>query len=105
MAQFDVYENKSKSTKHMFPLLVDIQHDVISEIATRIVLPLARPEYFSRERMTVLTPTVKYDGEKLILLTPQIAAMPAKKLQEPIGTMEHFRDEIIAALDLAISGI
>lgn len=105
MAQFDVYENKSKKTKRWFPLLVDIQHDVIAEIATRIVLPLARPEYFNQERMTVLTPIVEYEGEKLIVLTPQIAAIPAKELKEPIGTIEHLRDEIIAAIDLAISGI
>ena len=105
MAQFDVYENKSKKTKSMFPMLVDIQHDVISDIATRMVLPLARPEFFSRERMSVLTPVVEYEGEKLILLTPQIASVSTKELTKPIGTVEHLRDDIIAALDLAISGI
>ncbi len=105
MAQFDVYENSSRKTRRWFPLLVDVQHDVISDIATRIVVPLARPEYFNQERMTVLTPIVEYEGEELILLVPQIAAIQAKDLVEPIGTIEHLRDEIISALDLAISGI
>ena len=55
--------------------------------------------------MTVLTPEVAYEGAKLILVTPQISAIPAKQIKEPIGSLEHMRDDIIAALDLAISGI
>ena len=105
MAQFEVYRNTSKTTKKMFPLLVDIQNDVISDLATRMVLPLALPAYFQQESMTVLTPIIEFEGEALIILTPQIAAIPVRQLNEPVGTLEHMRNEILAALDMAISGI
>ncbi|WP_426359412.1 CcdB family protein [Pseudocolwellia sp. HL-MZ19] len=40
-----------------------------------------------------------------ILLTPQIASMSSKLLKDPIGSVEPLRDEIIAAIDFAITGI
>lgn len=105
MAQFDVYPNPSRSTRNLFPYLVDIQSPIISALATRIVVPLGRPQNFNRESMKGLTPDVEYDGEKLLLLIPQIASIPAKTLSNPIGSLSHFRDEIIAALDFAITGV
>ncbi len=105
MPQFDVYINPSKNTRAAFPYIVDIQNPVISDIATRIVIPLGRVKDFKNEKMQGLTPELNYDGEKLLLLTPQIASMPSKLLKTPVGSLSHFRDEIIAAMDFAITGI
>jgi len=103
--QFDVYINPSKSTRAAFPYIVDIQNPVISDIATRIVIPLGWVENFRNEKLQGLTPELSYEGETLLLLTPQIASIPSKFLKSPIGSLSHFRDEIIAALDFAITGI
>lgn len=46
MAQFDVYKNPSRNTKKVYPYLVDIQHELISDIATRIVIPLGKLSHF-----------------------------------------------------------
>jgi len=105
MAQFDVYVNPSVKTKGEFPYIVDIQQPLLEDIATRIVIPLGKVEKFKNESMKNLTPEIKFDNEKLLLLVPQIASMPKKLLKEPIGTLAHFRDEIISALDFAITGI
>lgn len=105
MAQFDVYQNPSRNTRDFFPYIVDIQSPVISDIATRIVVPLGTLQNFKSESMKGLTPEIEYDGEKLLLLIPQIASIPSKTLKKPIGSLSHFRDEIIAALDFAITGI
>ncbi|MGL6159493.1 CcdB family protein [Microbulbifer sp.] len=105
MAQFDVYRNLSKATQKAFPFILDVQHEYISDLNTRIVLPLGRLKYFQNENLGKLTPTVEYEGEELLILTPQIASMPRNKLKNPIGTLEHFRSEILAALDFAITGI
>jgi toxin CcdB len=105
MPQFDVYINPSKNTRSAFPYIVDIQNPIISDIATRIVIPLGRIKDFKNEKMQGLTPELNYDGEQLLLLTPQIASIPAKLLKNPIGSLSHFRDEIIAAMDFAITGI
>lgn len=105
MAQFDVYQNPSRNTRSLFPYIVDIQSPIISDIATRIVVPLGKLQNFKSESMKGLTPEIQYDGEKLLLLIPQIASIPSKTLSKPIGSLSHFRDEIIAALDFAITGI
>ena len=104
MSQFDVYKNLSKHTRHAFPYIVDIQSPLISELATRIVIPLGKSSHFKNEQMKGLTPELSYDGEQLLLLTPQIASVPSKALKKPVGSLSHFRDEIIAALDFAITG-
>jgi toxin CcdB len=105
MAQFDVYENPSRNTKEAYPFIVDIQHKLISEIGTRMVIPLGKLSHFKNEQMKGLTPEIEYQGERLLLLTPQIASIPVKHLKEPIGSLNHFRDEIISSLDFAITGI
>jgi toxin CcdB len=105
MPQFDVYSNPSKQTQAAYPYLVDIQSPLISEIATRIVIPLGRLAHFRGEKLQGLTPEISYQGEQLLLLTPQIASMPASLLKHPIGSLSHFRDEVVASLDFAITGI
>lgn len=105
MAQFDVYKNPSKATQQTFPFILDIQHEHISAIGTRIVLPLGLLQYFKNENLGKLTPVIEYEGDELILLTPQIASMPSNRLKKPVGTLEHLRTEILAALDFAITGI
>lgn len=105
MAQFDVYKNPSPTTQKAFPYIVDIQSGTIEEIATRIVVPLARRKSFNDQAMKKLTPEIEYESETLLLLVPQVASIPAKYLKDPIGSLNHFRDEIVAALDFAITGI
>ena len=55
--------------------------------------------------MNILTPEIDYNDECFLLLTPQISSVPVKILKEPIGSLSHFRDQIINALDFAIAGI
>ena len=105
MPQFDVYINPSKNTRGAFPYLVDIQNPVIADIATRMVIPLGRIKDFKNEKMQGLTPELSYNGETLLLLTPQIASIPSKVLKSPVGSLSQFRDEITAAMDFAITGI
>ena len=105
MTQFDVYRNPSKSSRHTYPYIVDIQAPTITEISTRIVLPLGRKELFKDETLEGLTPEISYGEEELIVLVPQIASVPARILRDPIGSLSHLRGEIIAALDFAITGV
>lgn len=105
MAQFDVYLNKNPRTKKNFPYLLDIQNNVIEDIATRIVIPLGYAHLFVNEYLGKLSPKIEYNDEKLILLTPQLASIPKKVLSKPIGTIEHLRDEVISSIDFAITGI
>ncbi|MES1948094.1 CcdB-like toxin protein [Salinisphaera sp. C84B14] len=55
--------------------------------------------------MQGLTPEIDFEDEKLLLLTPQISSIPAIQLQNPVGSLAHFRDQIQGALDFAITGV
>lgn len=105
MSQFDVYANPSKKSREAYPYIIDIQNSLISDITTRIVIPLGKLNHFRNEQMDGLTPLIEYEKEQYILLTPQIASMPSKLLKNPVGSIESLRSEIIAAIDFAITGI
>ena len=105
MQQFDVYSNPSRATRGAYPYIVDIQSPLIFEIATRIVIPLGKLQHFKNQEMKGLTPKVEYGGEELLLLIPQIASIPGRSLTNPMGSLSHLREEIIAALDFAITGV
>lgn len=71
---------------------------------TRIVIPLGVLDHFKYGGLGRLTPEVEYDGQSLIILTPQITSIHAKPLSNPIGNLEHQRETILSALDFAFSG-
>ena len=105
MAQFDVYPNPSKTSKAYYPYLVDIQSSLLSDLVTRIVIPLGNYSAFGSQSMQGLTPEISFEDEQLLLMTPQVSSVPEKHLKNPVGSLSHFRDQIVAALDLAVTGI
>ena len=42
MAQFDVYDNPHPESRRFVPYLVDVQSALISQLTTRLVMPLSR---------------------------------------------------------------
>lgn len=105
MAQFDVYPNPSKASRTHYPYLVDIQSSLLTDLATRIVIPLGKHSAIGSQSMRGLTPEISFDDEQLLLMTPQISSVPEKHLKHPVGSLSHFREQIVGALDLAITGI
>ncbi|MCL5427387.1 CcdB family protein [Halomonas sp. NPDC076908] len=105
MAQFDVYPNPSKTSRAYYPYLVDIQSSLLTDLATRIVIPLGNRTAFGGNAMQGLTPEITFNGQELLLLTPQISSVPEKHIKTPVGTLSHFRSQIVDALDLAVTGI
>ena len=103
MSQLTVYRNKNQNSKAEIPLLLDVQSDLLGELSTRVVIPLYQRTILSTP-FTKLTPEFEIEGEKFILMTPQLAGISVKDLGEPVGTLARHRTEIIAALDLLITG-
>jgi toxin CcdB len=60
MAQFEVYLNPSKISREAYPYIIDIQNVLISDIATRIVIPLGKLSHFRNEKIDGLTPAIEY---------------------------------------------
>lgn len=104
MAHLKVYENISVSQKN-YPYLLDIQSDLLSELRTTVVIPLAPFSATGKAVLTKLCPVVMVKSEKLVVLTPQLAGVERKVLGRETADLFEVRSEIIAALDFLISGI
>jgi toxin CcdB len=105
MAQFDVYENPTPRSKKGLPYLLDVQCDLLSGLQTRVVVPLARPEVTRGLLIERLTPQLEFDGVVLVMLTPEVAGVPASSLGRCVGTLAHRRGDILGALDVLLTGI
>lgn len=105
MPQFSVYRNPNPDTKAAFPLLLDVQSDLIADLGTRVVIPLTLATAMKGKLIKTLTPVFDVDGKAYAMLTPQLAGISKKQMGTKVTDLAKHRDEIIAALDLLITGI
>ena len=105
MAQFDVYINKNRSTKTLYPYLLEIQSNLLSELQTTVVIPLTVENKYSGEKLTTLHPVFEITGKQYLAITTLIAGIERSNLNKKISSLSESRDEIISALDFMITGI
>ncbi len=107
MAQFDVYRNGGKHAK-IVPFVVDIQNDLLSDFATRVVVPLHSSTILKENNVDViqkLNPEFTVCDTEVILFPQQMAAVHSRELGKKVDSLVASRHEIIAALDVLTSGI
>lgn len=104
MAQWTVYRNRNTETASEVPFLVDVQSDLLGQLGTRVVIPLYRQGGASLQPITRLTLEVEIEGEVCLLMTPQLAGIALRELGAPVVSLHDHRSEIVAALDLLITG-
>lgn len=105
MAQFTVYQNKNSQSNKAFPLLLDIQTNLLDSLQTTVVVPLKKLGSNKDKALTHLTPFVNIDGIDYLILTPQLAGIQRKELGKAIADIKYARTEILNALDFLITGI
>ncbi|MFO1467604.1 MAG: CcdB family protein [Steroidobacteraceae bacterium] len=105
MAQFTVYRNKNERSKATYPLLVDIQADLLDELKTRVVIPLTKVGALARKPINRLTPAIEVAGEQYLLMTPQMAGIAVSEIGAVVESIEQQRTAIVAAIDVLISGV
>lgn len=105
MPQFSVHKNTNADTKSAVPFLLDVQSDLISELGTRVVVPLYTASAMKGKTLKTLTPVFDIDGEQYVMVTPQLAGIAKKHLGVSIADLSTHRNEIIAALDFLITGV
>jgi toxin CcdB len=105
MPQFTVYRNKNPHTLSAVPFLLDVQHDLLSDLQTRVVIPLRPVSAIKGKALSPLMPILEIEGERFVLLTPQMAGIPKSEIGAPVTRGEHYRSEIIAAIDFLVTGI
>jgi toxin CcdB len=104
MAQFSVYRNKNPRTKATFPLLVDVQSDLLEPLNTRVVIPLTKAPGLTKKPVSHLTPEVTFGGERYVLMTPQLAGINRSELGSHAGSLAEERQAILAAIDFLVTG-
>lgn len=103
MAQFTVYRNSADSSEQV-PFLLDVQNDLLAELRTRVVIPLQRQGSPPLRSISRLTPEVTVQGERCLLMTPQMAGVSVAMLGNRVGSLVEQRAEILAAIDLLVVG-
>ncbi|WP_070886012.1 CcdB family protein [Pseudomonas argentinensis] len=105
MAQFGVCRNINPATRAAVPLLLNVQSDLLAELATRVVVPLYAASTLQGKMLKTLTARFEIEGETYVMMTPQMAGIANKQLGAMVADLAAQRDEIIAALDLLITDI
>jgi toxin CcdB len=101
MAQFDVHRNPRGGE---FPLLLDVQADVVAALETRIVVPLTRRKRTTKP-ITRINPLATIDDVEYVLVFQELAAVPTTALGPRIASLAAQRDELVAAIDWLITGM
>ena len=104
MPQLTVYKNKNPRSKATFPLLVDVQSDLLDDLQTRVVIPLSKAVVLTKNPVSQLTPILDFEGDAYVLMTPQLAGVARNELGPVTGSLAGHRDTILAALDFLLTG-
>lgn len=105
MPQWTLHRNPNPSSRKEIPYLLDVQSDLLSGLETRVVIPLFTRKAAPSQTLAQLTPELKFKGERLVLMTPQLAGVRQRDLGEPVADISSHRSEIIRALDLLLTGV
>lgn len=99
MSRFDIFANPGRNRRNI-PYLIDVQSNVVSGLATRIVVPLRPVSAFSSMTLPPdLFPIIVVNGEDHVMDTPQLGAIPMSELKIHVASAWTARFEIQNALD------
>lgn len=97
LARYDVYENAVEGG-----LLLDLQADLLSDLTTRVVVPLVvKSGNIAAER---LNPVFDIGEQEWVMWTQYLSAVPKSILKVRIDNLAGEHDRIIAALDMLFQG-
>lgn len=103
MAQFDVYPNPGRD-RETIPYLLDVQADLLGELATRLVVPLSLPEG-DRQYLAILHPRLMIGEREVVMLSTEMAHLPARLLHDPVANLHARSHDILRAVDALFSGV
>jgi toxin CcdB len=100
LARFDLYRVNSRR----IPLMVDVQAELLGDLASRVVIPLRVVEQAEEPPLPRLKPVLVIGGQPYLLLTTDIGAQPVHWLGKPVGNIKEHRDMITSAMDFLFQG-
>jgi toxin CcdB len=104
MPQFAVYLNKNLRSRSVFPMLVDVQAELLGDLETRVVIPLVKRTEFTTFPLGLVMPTFELDGAPYVLVAPQLAGVSRWDLGPHTGSVAAHSRAICTALDILFRG-
>ena len=104
MPQFAVYLNKNLRSRSVFPMLVDVQSELLRDLETRVVIPLVKSAAFTSYPLGLVMPTVEVEGESYMLVTPQLAGVSRWDLGPHTGSVASHSGAVFTAMDILLRG-
>jgi len=104
MPQFAVYLNKNLRSRSVFPMLVDVQAELLRDLETRVVIPLVKTAAFTSFPLGLVMPTVEVEGESYMLVTPQLAGVSRWDLGPHTASVAAHARAIVTAMDILLRG-
>ncbi|WP_170763101.1 CcdB family protein [Ruegeria lacuscaerulensis] len=98
MPKYDVFPNPSGDG-----FLLDVQTDLLSDLNTRIVVPLL-PNSTAPIPAARLNPVFEVNGERVVMVTQFLAAVPVGILKSQICNLSDEFDQITVAIDMLMQG-
>lgn len=104
MGPLVVYNNADPKSQKLIPFLLDVQSEVLSALETRMVVPLYLRSAGKLHPISRLTPIVIFQRKTLIAMVPEMAGIGKRHLGPVVGQLPEPRSDLLAAIDLLISG-
>ncbi|PRY74643.1 toxin CcdB [Yoonia maritima] len=98
MPKYDVFPNPSGDG-----YLLDVQTDLLSDLNTRVVVPLLPPSSAPKPA-TRLNPVFEFDDRPVVMVTQFMAAVPTGILKSAIGNLDDEFEKVTTAIDMLIQG-
>lgn len=103
--QFDVFENPSPRMRDVYPYVVDVQSDLLSSLATRMVVPQAITTLAATDLPRRLCPLITVNDKAFMLVPFEAAPLDKRLLKTEITSVPAISHDIISAMDSVLSGI
>ena len=103
--RFDIFRNPSLASAKAIPYFLVVQSDLLDEMDTCVVVPLAKAQAAKRAASERLNPEFQVESTSVVQLTQLIAAVPMNLLRKHVTNLDNQRDAIVRALDFLFDGI
>lgn len=104
MTQFDVRRNPSPRSRATTPYVLVVQCDLLADLEPIAVVPLRRADAL-RLSVRRLNPRFTVEGIQVVMMPNAIVGVARRDLGEVVANLAEHRHDIIAAMDLLLTGV
>lgn len=103
MVQFDVYKNLHAPSALARPYLLSVQSDLLSDLATRVMVPMALASHYQHPAGRLM-PVFEIADQDVVMLTADIAGVSKDSLGEKVASLADKSESILSAVDFFLRG-